>query len=129
MKYISLIGSVIGALLGIIATSINHSIRKKDLNNLSKSLERQIEQDKAIDFYTIELKKIVDDLESKLDGTQIKADDKIFNELKLMNDRLSTIKNSSDFSMVESNTTEKRIFQILYTGIVVFFCYNLLFNK
>ncbi|RWS21405.1 hypothetical protein B4U80_06460 [Leptotrombidium deliense] len=38
-KYLSLIGSVVGALLGIIATSINHALKMKDFKQLVKAIE------------------------------------------------------------------------------------------
>jgi hypothetical protein len=40
-KYLSLIGSVAGAILGIIATSINHALKMKDVKQLVKAIETQ----------------------------------------------------------------------------------------
>lgn len=91
LKYISLIGSLIGAALGIIATSVNHSIRQRDLNNLTKSLEKQRDQDKEINLYTNKLKEIVTILETKLDNDDKKIDNNILNELKSIKDQLAAV--------------------------------------
>lgn len=40
-KYLSVIGSIIGAALGIIATSINHALKRRDFKELAKMIESQ----------------------------------------------------------------------------------------
>lgn len=40
-KYLSIIGSVVGAVLGIIATSINHALKMRDVRQLVKIIETQ----------------------------------------------------------------------------------------
>lgn len=122
---------MIGALLGIIATSINHSIRQRDLANLSVSLQRQVDQDKEINFYTAELKKIVDDMESRLHQKPTGSDDQIVNELRTLNDRLSSMETKTSAAELERQdghpqTTEKRVFGVLYASLVLFLFYRLL---
>lgn len=128
LKYISLIGSVIGAVLGIIATSINHSIRQRDLANLSKSLQRQVDQDKEINFYTAELKKIVDDMESRLHQTPAGSSDQIANELRALNDRLSSMEAKAPAAELEHalpQSPERRLFGVLYASLVLYLFYRI----
>lgn len=40
-KYLSVIGSIIGACLGIIATSINYALKRKDFKEIAKMIENQ----------------------------------------------------------------------------------------
>lgn len=126
-----MIGSVIGALLGIIATSINHSIRQRDLNNLSKSLQRQVDQDKEINFYTAELKKIVDDLESRLEQRPAGLNGEIVSELRAVNDRLSSMEAKTSTVQIDDleshpPSVERRAFGVLYASLVLYLFYRLL---
>ena len=122
---------MIGALLGIIATSINHSIRQRDLNSLSKSLQRQVDQDKEINFYTAELKKIVDDLESRLDRKPTGSNHEIANELRAVNDRLSSMEAKTSTVEMDSlkghpQSVEQRAFGVLYASLALYLFYRLL---
>ena len=40
-KYLSLLGSLVGALLGVIATTINYALKKSDFNKILEAIENQ----------------------------------------------------------------------------------------
>lgn len=115
---------MIGALLGIIATSINYSIRQRDLSNLTKSLERQVDQGKEINFYTLELKKIVDELETRLGETapdhRTETNDRVLNELRSINQHLSSLddhRSAGGGQLVKSTDAHK--LNILLAGLTL----------
>ena len=129
LKYISLIGSVIGALLGIIATSINHSIRKRDLNSLTRSLEKQIDQDNDINFFTNELKKIIYNLDQKLEFTlNNNSNDNELNDYQVNND--ATLKKWNSLNdQLNRSTFDYKFNNALLGCLILLTLYDIFINK
>lgn len=47
-KYLSLLGSLIGAALGIIGTSINHALKNRDFKKILQAIESQSNKEHAV---------------------------------------------------------------------------------
>ena len=96
-------------------------------------MQRQVDQDKEINFYTAELKKIVDDLECRLEQQKpvVGSSDEIVSELRAVNDRLSSMEARSatvaiDDQENQPQSVERRAFGVLYASLVLYLFYRLL---
>lgn len=111
---------------------MNHRIRQRDLSNLTKSLERQVGQDKELNFYTLELKKIVDELETKLGQTSDSSpqlNDKVLKELKLLNKRFASIGHPDGQVILSTDSYKLNILLAGLTLLSLTVLYDLFANK
>ncbi|RWS16201.1 coiled-coil domain-containing protein 51-like isoform X1 [Dinothrombium tinctorium] len=118
-KYLSLIGSIVGALLGIVATSINHALKMKDFKQLVKAIETKNSTTSEV---ADQLRNdIVRSLPTVDRGTQVEAlDVKGAKVLLQENLEKSSIKVAEILSVAESNLEYKMKMNAIVTVVTTY---------